>query len=88
MSRWHVYKTCGFKMAHHGDIDMHVGMPEASDEITPTQFASRSELSKIPLCGGGTVVKICFLISSSDIQARRFWRVVANLGTTVFDRYI
>ena len=83
-----MYKTCGFKMAHRGDIDMHVGMPEASDELTPTQFASRLELSKIPLCGGGTVVKICFLISSSDIQARRIWRIVANLGTTVLDGYI
>ena len=68
-------------MADHDDI----GMPETSDDFTPTQFASRLELSKIPLCGGGTVVIFCFLLSSSGIQARRIWRTVVNWCT---DRYI
>ena len=40
----------------------YVSMPETSVDLAPTQFASRLELSMIPLCGGGTVVIICFLL--------------------------
>ena len=68
--------------------DVYFAKLETSNDLTPTQFDSRLELSKIPLCGGGTVVIICFLMSFSDIQARRIWRTLANLATTVFDGYI